>query len=207
MGEEWKDLIFKENGMIHNYKGIYKISNMGKIKRLEKINKDKRSKKTIEEHYISGTNINGYVMVKLCKNAKTERKLVHRLVAMVFIPNPQEKPHINHKNGRKNDNRAENLEWCTPLENNKHAWATGLIDKEKMKKIGEKYVELNCRNKKRPVCQFTKNGKMIRKFESIIEAEKQTGISNKNISSVCKNKRKTTGGYVWKYIQDCGVRI
>lgn len=205
MKEIWKDLIFEENGIIHDYSGIYEISNMGNIKRLEKINKDKRSKKTIKEHFVTGTNNNGYLLVSLCKNGRKERKLAHRLVAMVFIPNTDNKPQINHKNGKRNDNRVENLEWCTQLENNKHAWETGLIDKEKMKKLGKKYIELNCRNNKKPVCQLTKEGRIINKFKSIIEAEKQTGISNKHISSVCKNKRKTTGGYVWRYIEDCEI--
>lgn len=205
MKEIWKDLVFKENEIIHDYKGIYIISNMGNIKRLEKINKDKRSKEKIKEHYIYGTNDKNYRIVKLYKNGKYERKLIHRLVAFVFIPNPQKKPYINHKNGKRDDNRVSNLEWCTQLENNQHAWKTGLINKEKMTKIGKKYIELNCRNNKKPVFQMTKDGKIINKFNSIVEAEKETNVSNKHISAVCKGKRKTTGGYVWKYARDCEI--
>lgn len=71
--------------------------------------------------------MDGYLGVVLCKNGKTKLIAVHRLVAMHFIPNPENKPQVNHKNGVKNDNAAENLEWVTQSENMKHAVKTGLL--------------------------------------------------------------------------------
>jgi len=68
----------------------------------------------------------GYLYVGICINGTLKRKMVHRLIAKVFIPNPKNKPCINHKNGIKNDNRVENLEWVTISENDKHAYKIGL---------------------------------------------------------------------------------
>lgn len=68
----------------------------------------------------------GYRTVKVFVNKTKYSKRVHRLLAEVYIPNPEGKPHINHKNGIKWDNNLSNLEWCTPHENARHAWAIGL---------------------------------------------------------------------------------
>jgi hypothetical protein len=74
--------------------------------------------------------------VDLCKNGKKKTFLVHRLVATAFIPNPDNKPYINHINGNKTDNRLENLEWCTQSENMKHSYRTGLQTKSgKQKRV------------------------------------------------------------------------
>lgn len=193
MQEKWK--------YIKGYEGLYQASNLGRIKRLSKANKDKRSKEEIAEHFIKGSIYNNkYTMINLCKNGIIKRKPLHRIIAELFVKNPNDKPYVNHLDGNPQNNKAENLEWCTPLENVQHAWKTGLIDKEKMSALGKKYIELNCRNNEKPVYQLTKENIVVGKYKSIKEAEQQTGITNKHISSVCKGKRKTAGGYVWKYI-------
>lgn len=105
--EQWKD--------IDGYEGIYKISNFGNVlsvknNKLRAIHLDK----------------DGYCRVMLCKNGRKKSSIVHRLVANAFIPNLENKPQVNHKNGIKTDNRLENLEWVTNSENMKHAFLTGL---------------------------------------------------------------------------------
>lgn len=120
MEELWKD--------ITGYDYLYQISNKGRVKSLAKTwgtgNNTTLSKPdTLMKGSPSGS---GYKRVGLTLNGKSRPLLIHRLVAMAFIPNPENKPCVNHKNGIKSDNRLENLEWCTYSENTIHAFKTGL---------------------------------------------------------------------------------
>ena len=105
MKEIWKD--------IENYEGLYQVSNLGRIKSIRKMKKQNILK--------LGTR-NTYNVINLMKNGKARSFQVHRLVAKAFIPNPENKPQVNHINGVKNDNRLENLEWVTRSENTIHAY-------------------------------------------------------------------------------------
>jgi hypothetical protein len=109
MVEIWKNII--------NYEGLYQVSNMGRVKSLWK------GKERILK---SGKSIWGYYLVNLHKNGKIKTYSVHRLVGIAFISNPDNKPEINHIDGNKTNNRADNLEWCTHLENIEHAYIIGL---------------------------------------------------------------------------------
>ena len=97
----------------------YLISNRGNIKIV----------KTLENRILF-TKDDGYVSCPLTSNGKNYYKYVHRLVAEAFVPNPNNKGQVNHKNGIKNDNSVENLEWVTPSENIRHAIETGLLKYE-----------------------------------------------------------------------------
>lgn len=111
---------------IAGYEGKYFISNFGRVKSVF-ISKDRNlsiSKKPVDKVRILKPQLeNGYYMIRLCNGAKnTKQYLIHRLIAIAFIPNPENLPIINHKNAIRTDNRIENLEWCTWSHNSKHAW-------------------------------------------------------------------------------------
>lgn len=172
--EIWKKLDINNN---------YYISNYGKLKRNEKIIKG----------WVQNT---GYRTV----NINNKKYSLHRLIAINFIENKNNKPFINHIDGNKLNNRIDNLEWCTPKENIQHAFKTGLMDNAKkiraLMKIRAKYVE-----------QYDLKNNYIKTFIGSVEAEKELKnygikINSRNIRKVCNNERKTAGGYIWKYSKE-----
>ena len=132
MNEEIEEEIFKP---VIGFEGIYEISNLGRVKVLprEWISGTKGNclRKRGEFFLAQKTTKFGYFSVKLCKDNKRTYPVIHRLIALAFIPNPDNKPMINHIDGNKKNNRISNLEWCTGDENMKHAARTGLIPKGK----------------------------------------------------------------------------
>lgn len=115
MDEIWKD--------IKGYENKYQISNKGRVRNLTY--KRQKVPKVLKPF----STYRGYYRVSLFRNNRRKDVFIHRLVALTFIPNPNNYPVINHKNGNKSDNRIENLEWCTQSENVKHAYNTGLRKK------------------------------------------------------------------------------
>ena len=128
---------------VKDYEELYQISNLGRIKSLPKFHRTSKNYSSIgywtkEKILKTRINTHGYEMATLCKNYKIFNASVHRLIAIAFIPNPENKPIINHKNGNKIDNRVENLEWVTYSENNNHAYETGLHDSKKNGRTGKR---------------------------------------------------------------------
>jgi len=187
MQEIWKD--------VNGYEGLYQVSNLGRVRSLERKATDGRQ---INERILKPAfDVGKYLTVALHKNKKQKTHKVHRLVAFAFIKNPNNKPHVNHIDGNKSNNRVDNLEWCTQLENNRHSFHEL---KRGSWRIGLRIRPTNAKE----VLQFNKEtNQLIKTYPSIMEAGRETGIQFKNIHKVCCGGRKTAGGYAWKYAEDC----
>jgi hypothetical protein len=165
--EVWRD--------IPNWKR-YQVSNKGNVKSL---NYNKTGKERILKLPLCSR---GYPRVVLSVNGKSKSKRVHRLVAETFIPNPEGKPHINHINGIKTDNRVENLEWCTQKENIRHAVETGLFSATGENNGRCKITEADAREIKYGLKDKTRR-----------ELSERFGISIWMITAIRKNR-------LWKHI-------
>lgn len=178
MKEIWKD--------IKSYEGLYQVSNIGRIKSLKRHIKTYNGGEYVRKEKIKSIrkiNTGGYSDVLLAKNGKNKTFVIHRLVAEAFIPNPQNLPYINHKDEDKTNNCVENLEWCDPKYNANY----GNAIKKRVKKM---YVKVE---------QYSIDGKLIKVWNSIREASEKLKIKNQSITRCCQGKRKTTGGYIWRY--------
>lgn len=138
---------------------------------------------------------NGYLSVSLCVDGKKQSKRINRLVAEAFIPNPENKPEVNHKNGNKKDNRVANLEWATRSENIQHSFRVlcRIHPKGMLGKTG-----LQNKRCKSVLGTNIKTGETT-KYISLTDAANKTGARTSNIYHCCIGKLNQTGGYYWKY--------
>ena len=182
MIEIWKD--------VKGFEGFYKVSNLGRVKGLERVSSDKRF---LPERILATSLYNGYFMAKLCVNGKSKRMLVHRLVATAFIPNPHNFPHINHIDENKTNNIVDNLEWCTPRYNSNYG--TGKA------RAREAYIL----NNSKEIYQFDLDGNFVNSYRSISEASDATNAPRSEICSCCKMKESSISshGFMWRYAIDC----
>lgn len=182
----WKDVV--------GYEGLYLVSGDGVV--ISCAGKKCGSRISRERVKEPQNNKDGYYQIMLHHNKVRKTVRIHTLVAQAFIPNPENKPCVNHKNGIKTDNRVENLEWCTVKENNLHAYR--VLNKQSVKYWKGKFGALNSGSKK--VAQINKLGVIENIFHGMMEAERSTGINSGDIGSVCRLKNKTAGGYYWTYV-------
>lgn len=160
--------IFKD---IQGYEGLYQISTHGNVKSLkygkERILKPAKDKK-------------GYLYVGLSKQGKLKLYKVHRLVGIVFLPNPNNLPEINHRDEDKVNNDCSNLEWCDVKYNRNYGTRTERSALSQSKQV---------------MCLET--GKV---YPSTIEVERQLGFLRGNIASACRGRLKQAYGFHWRYV-------
>jgi hypothetical protein len=180
MQEQWKP--------IKNYEGLYEVSNLGRIKSLERTYIGKGGKTyPIHEKILKPANHKeGYCFVYLCKDTKKQFCYIHRLVAETFIQNIENKPCVNHIDCDPSNNCVDNLEWCTQQENIQYSSKLG-------RQKGSNHTPIIATN--------LQTGEELY-FESQNEAERQLNILHSNINSVLKGRYKQTGGYIFKYAED-----
>lgn len=182
MEEIWKD--------VPCFEGKYQVSSLGRLKRYH------NGKYVIMAARHRG---HSYLGVTLTKNEFKKDFYIHRLVAEVFIPNPNGLPQVNHKDFNKENNTIDNLEWCTGPENVKHYLEHGKRKKQKGRKKGYKnHKRCSCKGRK-AINQYSLDGTLIKKWECAGQIQKELGIWHSNITDCCKGVSKQSHGYVWSY--------
>lgn len=172
----WKD--------VRGYEGIYAVSDDGQIKSLERMKPHRLGDRVQRERIMKPHIINGgYVQVGFCREGHLEGRLVHRVVAEAFIPNPNNLLQVNHKDGNKLNNHVSNLEWCTAKDNVVHSINCGL------------------RKSVKAIDVFTRNGEYIATYPSAAEAARHTGLNRSGIWWRCKNGLPCRK-YIFRYSEE-----
>lgn len=170
MKEVWKDVV--------GYENKYKVSNLGRVYSIER--------NGTKGHFCKEKISYGYSKVCLVKKSKIKLCALHRLVAIAFIPNPNNYPQVNHIDGNKQNNNVDNLEWVTAKQNMEHAYKTGL-----KKAWSYRIAQI-------------KDDKIIKMWENAVVASKETGIYIRSIyrSANFYHKNRKAGGFKWTYEKD-----
>lgn len=213
--EIWRD--------IKDYEGRYKVSNLGRVRSVHRFERNNNGFKEIKPKILAlYIDKNGYKRIGLSDSThKQHTKLVHFLVAQAFIPNPNNKPYIDHINTIKTDNRVENLCWVTPKENQNNPLTKehirnglkGIVRSEEFKtKISTTMKGMNS-GKDNPmygklgkdshcsktILQYTLDDVFIKEWSCARDVYRELGIQFQNISKCCLGIRNNAGGYKWKF--------
>lgn len=179
LNEEWRD--------VSGYEGMYQVSNLGRLKSLERYVRHSANNISLKKEHIFNVGISNKSLIAiLSKEGTSKGYLIYRLVAKAFIPNPENKPEVNHIDGNRMNNKVTNLEWATRSENEKHAYDTGLYVSRK----GENH----------PMSKITRNDilKMYDLFNAGNSKKQIAEIFNISYSHVCRIFKGST----WKHLPD-----
>ena len=170
--EIWKD--YKD------YEGLYQASNLGIMRSLDRwVSSKNGSMQFIKGRILKLLNHNaGYLSANLWKNNKVKTYLVHRIIAEVFLPNPNNYKEVNHKDEDKTNNIVENLEWCDAKYNSNYGTRNERLSKS--------------------VLQYDLEGNFIKEWKSTMECCRN-GYNQGAVAACCQGKRKTHKGFIWKY--------
>lgn len=167
MEEIWKD--------IENYEGLYQVSNLGRVRSLDRVVTNYRGSFIKKGEIKAQSNLSkGYKGVCLCKDGKQKTHKVHRLVAQAFLPNPNNLPQVNHKDEDKTNNRVDNLEWCDNEYNINYSWSV-------------------------PIYSININTGEYKKYSSLTEAQQITGAHKTQICGVLKGYYNRAKHYLWRH--------
>lgn len=188
---------------IEGYEGYFEISNLGRVKSLDRyVICNGHPQHIVEKIKKSIVNSMGYPCVTLCKNKKSIQTPIHRLLMKAFVPNPENKPAIDHINTIKTDNRLSNLRWVTPKENSNNETT---IERFKIDANSELQKQKRLIARKLSggvtapitVYQYTKEGEFVAVYQSAFEAERATGVHNTAVRYALNDNSKSAGGFLW----------
>lgn len=188
--EEWK--------AVPGFCGRYEVSNLGRVRSYSNGRHGNRAESVV---MVPKNRPGGYSQVHLYKpkgGGKQHTVMIHRLVADLFVSNPDGKTVVNHKDGNKTNNAADNLEWVTSSENTFHAVRSGLM------KPSQRQKEVTSERCSIPVVMFDRDMIELARFRSATQASVKTGADISAIIKCCRGKLKSTKGYKWKYAAACG---
>lgn len=171
---------------VKGYEGLYEVSNLGRVKSLDRVIIEKNGKKIAIKGKILSQQKNkryGHRYVYLSKGSKPIKNYVHRLVAQAFIPNPDNLPQVDHIDGNTSNNCVDNLRFCTNYENCNYP----LTIKSRIKS-----------HNPQKVYQYTLDGKLVKVWDRVRDAVKE-GFCDTSIYSACKGKYKQHKGFIWSY--------
>lgn len=175
--EIWRSVTLPE------FSGLYQVSSHGRVRSLDHYASAKLGSKKFFKGMLLKLQVarGGYLRAKLCNGKQIKRPQVHRLVALAFIPNPEKKLQVNHKDGRVQNNDVGNLEWSSARENLIHS-----------------HNFLKTIRTQKEVMQYSLTGELLAVWPSATEASRVLGLNRSGISQACKNGRRSAYGFVWK---------
>ena len=176
MEEIWKD--------IPGYEGLYQVSNLGNVRSLN------YRRHGYAKSLIPKCNNNGRLWVELAIDGERKPWLIHRLVGLAFLPNPNGYPQINHKDENPKNNKVENLEWCTQEYNIRYS-----VERKTPEDVRSRNGKRMCLQ----IEQLTLCGEVVRCWDNSRQIAIETGWNDWSISECCRGNRKTAYGYIWRY--------